>query len=73
MQYKKKRFVFYFILFTYLVIIKVFLFKLIIIYNANFRILINKFSSLNKTLFINLKLVVYFHKIKATYFNFVII
>lgn len=52
MKYKKKRFIFYFILFTYLITIKIFLFKLIIIYNVNFYT--NKFSNLGKNLLIKL-------------------
>lgn len=49
-QYKGKNFIFCFILFIYLVTTKVFLFKSITIFNANFLIIINKFSSLAKNL-----------------------
>lgn len=69
MQYKEKKFVFYFTLFIYLVTTKVFLFK----YNTNFQIRINKLSSLDKNLSVDLLLAEYFHRIKAIYFDFTII
>lgn len=73
MQYKEKKFVFYFTLFIYLVTTKVFLFKSITIYNTNFQIRINKLSSLDKNLSIDLLLAAYFHRIKVIYFYFAII
>ena len=40
-QYKEKRFIFYFTLFIYLIIMIAALFLLIIIYNINFQIIVN--------------------------------
>lgn len=57
-------------MFTYLVIIKIALFKLITTYNTNFQIIIIKLSSSGKNSFVKLKLIVYFHKIKTIYPNF---
>lgn len=40
------------------------------VYNADFQIIINKFSNSDKNLFINLRLVAYFYRIEATYSDF---
>lgn len=53
-----------------LIKIKIDLFKLIIAYNDNFQISIDKFSYLDKYLSIKLLLVAYFYKIKVIYPNF---
>lgn len=53
-QYKEKRFAFQFTLFTHLVITKISLFKSITVYNTNFKITIDKLSSLGENLLINL-------------------
>lgn len=71
-QYKEKRFGFCLTLFTHLVTTKAFLFKLVIIYNANFQITIDKLFNLNKNLFANFWLVAYFYQIKVTYLNFAV-
>lgn len=70
-QYKEKRFVLWFALFTYFVIRKMSLFKLIIVYNANFQITIDKISSSGENLFTNLLLAAYLHKIKVIYSDFI--
>ena len=69
-QYKEKRFVLCFTLFTYLVTIKVSLFKSITTYNADFQITINKLSNSGENLPADLRLAAYFHRIEATYSNF---
>ena len=58
-QYKEKGFVLYFTLFTHPVTTKVFLFKSIMIYNANFQITINKLSGSGKNLPADLRLAAY--------------
>lgn len=57
-------------MFTHLIIRKVSLFQLIIVYNANFQITIDKISSSGKNLFTDLLLAVYLYKIKAIYSDF---
>lgn len=47
------------------------LFQLIIVYNTNFQIRINKLSCLDENLPINFQPVVYLHEIKTTYPDFI--
>lgn len=60
-----------FTLFTHLLTTKFATFKMIISYNDNFKIKIDKQSSLSNNLPINLQLMAYQHEIKVTYPDFV--
>ena len=46
-------------------------FKTIIVYNTNFKMTIDKLSSLGKNLSVNLRLAAYLHEIEVTYPDFV--
>ena len=68
-QYKEKRFVLSFTLFTHLVTTKAASFKSINAYNADFQIIVDKLSSLGRNLPANLRLAAYIHGIETTHPN----
>lgn len=68
--YKEKGFVLRFTFFIHLINLKVFGFRLITAYNADFQITLHQFCSLKNILFVNPKLAAYLHGIKKSYLDF---